>query len=89
MIWNLFTYQTNNIRIIIPNHEQKNKTVLKITKNKPRYIGFLVIEKIPVVTKVVASYGFIGLTVVLSFLNKKIANIAVTNPTKRNNIRII
>ena len=60
-----------------------------MTKNKPRYIGFLVIEKIPVVTKVVASSGFIGLTVVLSFLNKKIANIAVINPTKRINIPII
>ena len=60
-----------------------------MTKNKPRYIGFQVIEKIQVVTKVVASSGFIGLTVVLSFLNKKIANIAVTNPNKRINIPII
>jgi hypothetical protein len=69
--------------VIIPNHEQKNKIVLEILKNKPRYIGFLVIEKIPVVTKVVVSSGFIGFTVVLSFLNKRVANMAVATPNKR------
>jgi hypothetical protein len=57
-------YQTKNIRIIIPNHEPKNKIVLEILKNRPRYIGFLVIEKIPLVTKVVAFSGFLGFTVV-------------------------
>ena len=54
-----------------------------MTKTKPRCIGFLVIEKIPVVTKVVVSSGIIGFTVVLSFLNKSIANTAGAIPNKR------
>ena len=60
-----------------------------MTKNKPKYIGFLVIEKIPVVTKLVVSSGFIEFTVVLYFLNKRYPKNAVTSPAKRINTPII
>ena len=60
-----------------------------MTKNKPRYIGFLVIEKIPVVTKLVVSSGIIGFTVVLYFLNKRYPKNAVTSHAKRINTPII
>tara|TARA_B100001057_G_C22506889_1_gene816266 strand:+ start:209 stop:493 length:285 start_codon:yes stop_codon:yes gene_type:complete len=82
-------YQTKNIKIIIPNHEPKKKIVLETNKNKPRYIGFLVKEKILVVTKDVVSSGCIGFTVVLSFLNKIVDNIAIATPNKRINPPII
>tara|TARA_Y200000002_G_scaffold291604_1_gene245757 strand:+ start:375 stop:620 length:246 start_codon:yes stop_codon:yes gene_type:complete len=68
---------------INPNHAPKNMSVLITISSKPRYIGFLVYEKIPVVIRVVVSSGFIGLIVVLFFLNREMAEIAVKNPNTK------
>ena len=57
--------------------------VLVITINKPRYIGFLVKEKIPLVTRLVASSGFKGLTVVRFFRHSKIADRAHVKPSAK------
>ena len=52
----------------------------------PRYIGFLEYLKIPPVTNFVACSGLKGLTVVLSFLNNRTADIKIKKPNKSKEI---
>ena len=75
-------YTQKRIIKIIPPITLKNTAIAANTNAIPRYIGFRENLKIPSVTNVVACSGLNGLTVVLSCLNRRTADIKTKKPNK-------
>ena len=76
-------------RIIINPPIKLNCTEIEHSTNKsPKYIGFLVYLKTPLVTSVDAFSGFNGSTVVSCLLNERIADTKTNKPIKRKIILI-